>query len=71
MAQQVKPVDPASDEAKAVKREFRERVNMSPSEIEKWLQGDKSRSVGQPNGRGGATTDWTYSLKNRGHDPLK
>jgi hypothetical protein len=123
MAQKVKPVDPGSDEAKAVKREFRERVNMSPSELERWLQDDKSRSVGQPNGRGGTTvgrdsgrriiaikrkrvaeltaqdiahmkkvngyiarhlkqrprksgdalreTDWTYSLKNWGHDPLK
>ena len=30
MPQKVSPVDPASDEAKSIKREFREKVNMSP-----------------------------------------
>ena len=123
MPQKVNPVDPGSDEAKSIKREFHEKVNMSPSEIERWLDGEKSKSVGQPGGKGGSTvgrdsanriiaikrkraadltgrdiahmkkvngyiarhlkqrpkksraelreTDWTYSLKNWGHDPLK
>jgi hypothetical protein len=123
MPQKVKPVDPASDEARRVKREFRENVNMTPSQIEKWLDGEASKSVGQKGAKGGSTvgrdsarriitikrkkvddltgrdlghmkkvngyiarhlkqrpskpagelreTDWTYSLKNWGHDPLK
>ena len=95
---------------------------MTPSQIETWLDGEQSKSVGQPGGKGGSTvgrdsarriitikrkraadltatdighmkkvngyiarhltqrpkksaelreTDWTYSLKNWGHDPLK
>ena len=46
MPQKVNPVDPGSDEAKSIKREFREKVNMSPSEIERWVAGEKSKSVG-------------------------
>lgn len=123
MPQKVNPVDPGSNEAKSIKREFREKVNMSPGEIERWIAGERSKSVGQPGGKGGSTvgrdsakrivainrkraadltgrdiahmkkvngyiarhlkqrpkksgaelreTDWTYSLKNWGHDPLK
>lgn len=33
-------------------KQFGELVNMSPSEIEKWLQSDESKSVGQDSGDG-------------------
>lgn len=33
-------------------REFSDHVNMSPSEIEKWLKADESKSVGQDSGDG-------------------
>ena len=55
MAQKVKPVDPDSDEGKGIKRKFRENVNMTPSQIETWLGGQKSKSVGQAGGTGGRT----------------
>ncbi|QJW89057.1 DUF3140 domain-containing protein [Spirosoma taeanense] len=35
------------DEKKDVKKEFDELVNMSASQIEKWLETEESRSVGQ------------------------
>ncbi len=107
------------EEKQVVYDTFRERVNMSPSELEKWLDTDDSKSVGQDSGDGeskghksgkrivaikrtqkadlseddyahmqkvnayigrhGAqkpsgdveSSDWRYSLKNWGHDPLK
>lgn len=123
MAEKLKPVDPDSDEAAEIWDEFSDSVNMTPSEIESWLETDESKSVGQPGGAGGETvgrdsakrilrikdrkkselsgedyahmkkvngyvarhlkqrpeargeelarTDWAYSLKNWGHDPLK
>jgi Protein of unknown function (DUF3140) len=55
MAQKVKPVQPDSDEAKAIKREFRANVNMSPGQIEKWLGRDESKSVGQKDGKRAST----------------
>ena len=99
--------------------EFYDNVNMTPSEIEDWLETDKSKSVGQDSGDGESKgrksakkiieikrtkkdnltdsdydhmqkvngyiarhtaqkpdgdikeSDWRYSLKNWGHDPLK
>lgn len=99
--------------------DFYTHVNMTPSEIEDWLQTDKSKSVGQDSGDGEAIghksgkkiieikrtkkdnltrsdfehmqkvngyiarhlaqkpdgnirdSNWRYSLKNWGHDPLK
>lgn len=99
--------------------EFYESVNMSSSELEEWLQTDKSRSVGQDSGDGEAIghksgkriikiknkkkddlteadydhmnkvigyikrhkaqepennlneSNWRYSLKNWGHDPIQ
>jgi hypothetical protein len=99
--------------------EFYDVVNMAPSELEDWLQTDKSKDVGQDSGDGEAIghksgkkiiaikrkkkedltladydhmnkvigyvnrhkaqepdgdikeSDWRYSLKNWGHDPLK
>ena len=38
-----------------VRREFREAVNMSPAELEKWLETDESQSVGQSSDGGEAT----------------
>lgn len=99
--------------------DFYDKVNMTPSELEDWLQTDKSKSVGQDSGDGESIghksgkkiieikrtkkaeltesdyehmqkvnsyiarhtaqrpdgdireSDWRYSLKNWGHDPLK
>lgn len=99
--------------------EFYDNVNMTPSEIEDWLETEKSKSVGQDSGDGESIgrksakkiikikrkkkdeltdtnyehmqkvnsyisrhlaqrpdgnikdTDWRYSLKNWGHDPIK
>lgn len=123
MAQKVNPVDPDSDEAKEIRDDFDDKVNMTVKQIEDWLDTDESKSVGQAGGDDGDTvgrdsakkivkilgkkvadltgediahmkktngyisrhlkqkpdksgdelreTDWTYSLKNWGHDPLK
>lgn len=40
------------DKRKEVFGEFRDLVNMSPSELEKWLQTDESKSVGWDSGDG-------------------
>ena len=98
---------------------FHELVNMAPSEIEKWLETEESKRVGQDSGDGESighksgkrivdikrkkkddltesdyghmhkvisyisrhtaqepshdkeTSNWRYSLKNWGHDPMK
>ena len=42
----------ASEEKEAVYQEFKENINMSPSEIEDWLDTDASRSVGVDSGDG-------------------
>lgn len=49
---QVNPVDPESDEAREVRKEFRELVNMTKSELERWLETNESQSAGQKNGGG-------------------
>lgn len=107
------------DKKQEVYDDFYDNVNMTPSEIENWLETDKSKSVGQDSGDGESIghksgkkiikikrkkkadltetnyehmqkvnsyvarhsaqrpdgdvseTDWYYSLKNWGHDPLK
>lgn len=38
-----------------VRRQFRDAVNMSPSELEHWLDSDESRAVGQKSGGGEST----------------
>ncbi len=50
MPQKPNPVDPDSDEAKDVAREFDDRVNMTAKELERWLKTDDSKDVGQKNG---------------------
>lgn len=110
---------PDDQEKKEIRQEFDEIVNMSTSQLEKWLETDESKSVGQksdgdtestghksgeriieivgkkagdlsdddyahmrkvvsyvrrhsaqrPKETGGS--NWTYSLKNWGHDPDK
>lgn len=50
MAQKVNPVDPDSDEAAQIRDEFRDNVNMSASELEKWLDTDEAKEVGQKDG---------------------
>jgi hypothetical protein len=37
----------SSDDHDTIRREFGEAVNMSPRELEDWLQTEESRSVGQ------------------------
>ena len=55
MPQKVNPVDPDSDEAKEIRDDFDDLVNMTKSEIETWLGTDESKSVGQAGGSGGET----------------
>jgi hypothetical protein len=43
------------DEKRQVKKDFDEAVNMTPKEIEDWLETDESKSVGQKNGGGEST----------------
>ena len=108
------------DARKKVRKDFRDAVNMSPAELESWLDTEESRSVGDTGGEGESTghksgrriveikrkkvadlteddhdwmakvagyvhrhtvqggpkkdkehSNWRYSLKNWGHDPLK
>jgi hypothetical protein len=54
MAQQVNPVDPDSDEAEGIQRDFRAHVNMSAAQLRSWLDTDESKSVGQKDGGGEA-----------------
>lgn len=108
-----------AEEKQDIYDEFYDKVNMTPSELEDWLETDKSKSVGQDDGDGESKghksgkkiikikrkqkdeltdtnyghmkkvnsyiarhsaqkpdgdvkeSDWRYSLKNWGHDPLK
>ena len=48
--QEPKPVDPDSAEADEVRLDFADSVNMTAKELERWLQSDESRSVGQGSG---------------------
>jgi Protein of unknown function (DUF3140) len=50
VAQKVNPIEPGSDEAEQVRREFGDNVNMSRSELEKWLETDVAKAVGQKDG---------------------
>ena len=50
MAQKPNPVDPDSDEAEQIRRDFGDKVNMTASELEKWLDTDESKDVGQKDG---------------------
>lgn len=43
------------DDQKATLKEFKEAVNMTPKELEKWLQTDDSKKVGQKDGGGEST----------------
>ncbi len=43
------------DEAHQVERDFDEAVNMTPAELERWLDEEESRSVGQKKGGGEST----------------
>jgi hypothetical protein len=48
--QKVDPVDPDSDEAKEVRDEFGRYVNMTRSELQRWLDTDESKAAGQKDG---------------------
>jgi hypothetical protein len=41
-----------ADDRQQVIEEFDEAVNMTPKELEEWLQTDESKSVGQSDGGG-------------------
>jgi len=43
------------DDPETVRREFGEAVNMTAAELERWLETDESRSVGQKDGDGEST----------------
>ena len=45
----------SEDEQKEVRRDFDDAVNMSPKELEEWLETEESQSVGQDTGDGEAT----------------
>lgn len=40
------------DERRQVSQDYDEAVNMTPAELERWLETDESRSVGQKDGGG-------------------
>ena len=40
------PSDTATDEQADIRKNFAEAVNMTPSALEKWLDGDDSKAVG-------------------------
>lgn len=44
-----------SDDDDQTRRDFRDAVNMSPAELEKWLGTDESQEVGQKDGGGEST----------------
>jgi hypothetical protein len=46
----------ADDEHDTIRREFGEVVNMTPAELERWLDTDESQSVGQKSGGSGEST---------------
>jgi Protein of unknown function (DUF3140) len=48
--QKVSPVEPGSDEAAEVRREFGELVNMTAKQLSSWLDTDESKAVGQKDG---------------------
>jgi hypothetical protein len=59
-------------------REFRDAVNMTASELEKWLDTEDARSSATPRRHlaqrpSGDVSEsaWRYSLMNWGHDPSK
>jgi hypothetical protein len=43
------------EERVAIRKDFREAVNMSPAELEEWLATDESQSVGDTSGDGEST----------------
>ncbi|MGY1771420.1 DUF3140 domain-containing protein [Blastococcus sp. SYSU D00813] len=46
----------ADDDTDTIRREFGEAVNMTPGELEQWLDTDESKSVGQRSGGSGEST---------------
>ena len=54
MARAPRPVDPGSDEAAEIKRDFDRNVNMSAAALRKWLESDESKAVGQSDSGGEA-----------------
>lgn len=48
--------DDDSDDRETIRREFGEAVNMTAGELEKWLDTDESKSVGQKSGGSGEST---------------
>jgi hypothetical protein len=43
---------PSGRQRDEIRRDFREAVNMTPAELEKWLATDESKAVGQHKGGG-------------------
>ena len=51
------------DDAKAIRDEFRDAVNMTPKELSSWLETDDSKSVGQKSEDGGESTGHRYGRR--------
>ena len=45
-----------AEDAETIRREFGEAVNMTPKELDDWLQTDESQAVGQKSGGSGEST---------------
>ncbi len=62
-----------SDEQVETRKEFREAVNMSPSELEDWLETEESRSVGDDDtgeSTGHEYGRWILELQDKNVDEL-
>ncbi len=46
----------ADDDHDTIRREFGEAVNMTPKELDEWLQSEESQAVGQKSGGAGEST---------------
>lgn len=45
----------SDDDKDEIRRDFRDSVNMAPAELERWLDSDESKEVGQKSGGGEST----------------
>lgn len=45
----------SEDDKKSIRAEFHDAVNMAPAELEKWLESDESKSVGDSSDGGEST----------------
>lgn len=62
------------EEQKSIRKDFRDKVNMAPKELEEWLETEESKSVGQDSGDGEAIGHKSgrriIDIKNKNKDEL-